>query len=505
MLNIRALYYPYLTMAWRHRWWSVAVACLVCLIGWSAVMLIPNKYEVSARLYVDADAVLTPLLKGIALESAPGSQIDLLHRTLLSRPNIEALIARTNLKSRGTSPAALESLSQRLAAEVKVVTPTKNLFSVTYSDGSPTQAYEVVNTLLTIFMESRTAATRNDLDTARQFLAEQIAIYEETLRKAEARKTEFQNRYGDLLPDPTGGPSRLSNAIAQVSAAKTQLAELKVKITVLQRELATIPSAVKLVPDGTKSAAASAGVTASPELTRAELELTALRLRYTDTHPDVVRARELVGRLRATGLGAGAATTDRVVPNPVYERVKRDLVDTQLAVASLEQRLAAATVERDRLQVMSRDAPTVQSDFVNIKREYEEAYNGYTELLRRREAMRLTEAADTGVDKIRAQIVDPPVVPLNPVSPKRKTLVSAVFAVACLGAIGLPLLLKQFDRSFHSLMELEVLDLPIAGGISAIDGSRSLISQCLSVVSLSFMILLLGGIYAVLLLWICEV
>ncbi len=44
------------------------IAWLVCGIGWVGVYLIPNQYELGARLYVDADAVLTPLLRGIAAE-----------------------------------------------------------------------------------------------------------------------------------------------------------------------------------------------------------------------------------------------------------------------------------------------------------------------------------------------------------------------------------------------------------------------------------------------------
>ncbi len=56
-------------------------------------------YEANARLYVDADAVLTPLLKGLALDNKPDNQLELLQRTLLSRPNLEKLISKTDLSS----------------------------------------------------------------------------------------------------------------------------------------------------------------------------------------------------------------------------------------------------------------------------------------------------------------------------------------------------------------------------------------------------------------------
>ncbi|CAH2598820.1 conserved membrane protein of unknown function [Rhodovastum atsumiense] len=505
MSNIRALCYPYLTMAWRHRWWSVVLAWLICVLCWGAIMLIPSKYEVSARLYIDSDVVLTPLLKGIGLESAPANQIDMLHRTLLSRPNIETLIARTSLKSSVASPAAMQMLAYRLANEVKVVTPAKNLFSVTYSDSDPVRTYEVVNSLLAIFIESRSASSRNDIDGARRFLSEQIDIYAEKLKKAEVRKKEFYDSYADLLPDPAGGLSHLDTAIAQVASLKTQLADNRLKLVVLKKELMNTPSALSVAPDGAR-ARPGPTVAASPDLTRAELNLEALRLRYTEQNPDVVRARELVARLRASGLGVNAVdTAARVIPNPTYERVKNDIVEAELAAALLTQRLAAMTQERDRLQAMSREKPNVLNDYVTIKREYEEAYNGHAELLRRYEAMRLTEAADSGGDKSKVKIVDPPVVPLNPIFPRRQMLATAALALGLCVGIGLPLVLKQFDRSFHSLMELEDLGLPIAGGISAINKPRPLLWRAVDVSALSFALLALVATNFVLILRVFEV
>ena len=89
MDSVQLLLSQYLRAAWRRRWLGVIVAWLVCGAGWVGVYLIPNQYDSTARLFVDADAVLTPLLRGIAAESAPTTQLEILQRTLLSRPNME--------------------------------------------------------------------------------------------------------------------------------------------------------------------------------------------------------------------------------------------------------------------------------------------------------------------------------------------------------------------------------------------------------------------------------
>src|ERR1700739_416630 len=99
---------------------GVIFAWLVCGVGWVGVYLVPNQYESSARLYVDADAILTPLLRGLAADSAPTSQLEVLQRTLPSRPNLEKLVSKTDLDLSVASPSDRERLLTSLALEIKV-------------------------------------------------------------------------------------------------------------------------------------------------------------------------------------------------------------------------------------------------------------------------------------------------------------------------------------------------------------------------------------------------
>ena len=88
---------PILQALWRHRWLGVATAWLVCTAGWIGVAMVPTKYESSARVYLNADPLLTPLLRGLAADTDPGRHLDFMQRTLLSRPNLEQLVRLTDL------------------------------------------------------------------------------------------------------------------------------------------------------------------------------------------------------------------------------------------------------------------------------------------------------------------------------------------------------------------------------------------------------------------------
>src|SRR3954469_15090666 len=143
MDSIRVLVSQYLRAAWRRRWLGVMVAWLVCGVGWVGVYAVPNQYESSARLFVDADAVLTPLLRGIAVDSTPTTQLEIVQRTLLSRPNLEKLISKTDLDLTLNNPSDRQRLLSRLASAIKVTPQTKNLFTITYRDSSPKLAHDV--------------------------------------------------------------------------------------------------------------------------------------------------------------------------------------------------------------------------------------------------------------------------------------------------------------------------------------------------------------------------
>ncbi len=146
-----------------------------------------------------AMAFLGPLLRGIAVEVDPAQQLDVLQRTLLSRPILEQLIHMADLDSRARSSADQEQLIRTLPESIVIKPQTKNLFTISYDDTNPTVARNVVQALLTIFAENSTGQTRTQMDNAQRFLSDQINSYEQQLRAAEQRRAEFRSQHLDVL------------------------------------------------------------------------------------------------------------------------------------------------------------------------------------------------------------------------------------------------------------------------------------------------------------------
>jgi polysaccharide chain length determinant protein (PEP-CTERM system associated) len=506
--EFRSLLRRYALGAWRKRWFAIAVSWMVCVGGWVFVSTIPNQYEASARLYVDSDAVLTPLLRGLALDNTPVSQLDVLQRTLLSRPNLEKLISKTDLELGITGPADLEDLVRRLGFDIKITPQTHNLFTISYRNSTPKLAYDVVQTILTIFVESKVGNTRSDMENARVFLQQQIASYERQLREAEARRAEFHVKYVDLLPSDSTGLSNLEAARNQVQSLQGQLKDVLTKRDIMRREMSTMPATLTLDAETPPAALHAAGraPAVNPQLVQAREKLAELQMKYTDKAPEVLAARKLVAALEAEPPPPAAAAEPapeaarphaaRSIPNPVYEQIRMQLFEQEAVLASLQRQVVEGTKERDRLEEIARGVPGLQAEFTNLNRDYDVLHKNYTELLSRRESMRIAAAADNEAEKVKMQIIDPPQVPQIPAAPRRPLLLSGVLVAGLAAGLGLALLLQQFDRSFHSIEDLRELGLPVVGGISLMGVTVRMRERVISVATFATAVLLLCAVYS---------
>ena len=120
MQEILAQVFSYLWGVWRHRWLALAIAWVVAIAGWLWVWSMPESYVARARVYVDTNTVLRPLLAGLAIQPDHENRIGLLSRTLLSRPNLEKLMRMTDLDLQGNDSGRERQTVER---PVQVNTP----------------------------------------------------------------------------------------------------------------------------------------------------------------------------------------------------------------------------------------------------------------------------------------------------------------------------------------------------------------------------------------------
>jgi len=73
-----------LTAMQQRRWLGVAVAWAVALLGAAAVVVMRDRYEASARVFVDTQTVLKPLMTGLAFQPDIDQHVNMPAKTLSS-------------------------------------------------------------------------------------------------------------------------------------------------------------------------------------------------------------------------------------------------------------------------------------------------------------------------------------------------------------------------------------------------------------------------------------
>jgi polysaccharide chain length determinant protein (PEP-CTERM system associated) len=446
------------SLAWQRRWWGVGAAWALCIVGWIGIALLPNEYEASARVYIDADAVLTPLWRGITAETSMSDQIDLLQHMLLSRPNLERIIAKTDLQLDTHTQTDMEQMVQRLEKSIKVNAQTRNIFSIAFRNPDRQLAYDVVQAVLASYIENRAGDNRDDMEKASAFLDEQIASYEKQLRDAESKRAAFRSKYLDLLPGD-GGVSRLEQARSQVEQLTGQLEDARSRRIILARTMAGTQAMMQTEGGG--------GFDTHSALRAAEARLRELRQVYTDSYPEVISQQKTVQALQKAGSDtAGGGGGGRSVPNPVFEQLKLRLVETDALVNSLVRQIEDAQRERDRLSTIAHGEPNLEARYLNLNRDYDVLRKDYDELLQRREGMRIAAAAQVRASNVKMVIIDPPQVPQVPVAPARILLAFGVLFTGLAAGVGVVIALLTLDTSFHSIVDLRAMGRPVLGAIS---------------------------------------
>jgi len=464
----------YLSGAWHYRWTAMAIAWVVCIVGWTAIAFVPNQFEAVAKIYVDTDTLMAPLMKGLAVSIDPQQQVGVMLNTLLTRPNLEQVVHLTATNGKTLNAAQMADEVQALQDHISLKPyGTKNLFQISYANNDPDKALNVAQTLLSIFVDSNIGGKRADIEGAQTFLDTKIAEYETLLRQAEQRRADFRNANMDVLSNALTPEA----ARQQVDAARTALSAANAKLSSLRAQLAAIPKIIFIdspgpivLSSGTGGNFASTGSGGSllQRLAQAKQNLLDLESRFTSDYPDVKAAKREVAQLQGELAIAPPTTSgNQSVPNPVYTQTQFKLSDAMTEVAFQQNRLAQANTDLDKSKQMTTKAIVVNTKFADLDRDYDLLHKNYQDLLARRESARLTQSINDQQSTINIRIIEPPQKAPFPVAPNRPLLNSLILLAGLAAGLAAAVALAINAGRFVAKEQLAAaFDYPVIGVVA---------------------------------------
>jgi polysaccharide chain length determinant protein (PEP-CTERM system associated) len=453
---------------WQFRWYGLAAAWVVCLLGWGVIAVIPDAYQSTAKVYIDTDTLMRPLLRNIVVSTDIQQEISVMLKTLLTAPNLERVERATNPHADKYSPAQMQDAIAALTQNVSLkASGTKNLYQIGFTDANPAYAQSVAQTLLSVMVDSNVGDQRRESDDARSFLDTQIASYERKIQAADKRKSDFRTQHLDVFMSDND----VDNIKASIVQAQSQIDEETAKRNNLQAQMAS----TKPTLDINGPAPVTVGGTGTIENRRQQLgqaraKLDELRAHYTDDYPDVVIQKQLVDRLKAQVAEKSNPEEDptlQSVPNPAYLMLRTKLADEEVSLAVAKDHFATSQKRLEDATKHMTESIAIHRQYDSLDRDYQALKKNYEALVERREAANITQAAGDQQSSMVFRVVDPPSLPNRPAAPNRLIL-NLVILIAGIGVgAGVSVALGQVSGRFLTVEQLsQAFALPVLGAVT---------------------------------------
>ena len=467
---------------WKYRWSGLLIAWVATALGSMLVLSVPDKYEATARVFVDTQSILKPLMTGLAVQPDVDQQVVMLSRTLISRPNVEKLVRMADLDLKTTSKADQELLIDGLMKTLDIKNVGRdNLYVLSYRDSSPEKAKKVIQSLVSIFIESSLGDARKDSDTAKRFIEDQIKAYVNKLEEAEARLKAFKLKNIELqAAEGKDMAEHLGTVSSQFNQARLELREAENARDSAKRQLEAEKSQNADITSRSLLQESAMAIS-TPEIDgRIDVQkrnLDMLMQRYTEAHPDVESTRRLIRDLEAQKRKEVAELRKVAMANPAvvsnhslaYQEISRMLATSEVQVAAMRARVGEYSARMARAREMMKTAPQIEAELAQLNRDYDINKKNYNDLVSRRESVSLSGDMESAAGVANFRLIDPPRASAKPVAPNRLLLLP----LALLGAIGAGLVAafvaSQWRAVFYDARSLkEVVGLPMLGVVTLV-------------------------------------
>jgi polysaccharide chain length determinant protein (PEP-CTERM system associated) len=367
-------------------------------------------------------------------------------------------------------------LVETLMTSLKIQNTTRdNIYTITYRDTQPDHAKRVVQSLVSIFVESNLGDARKDSESARKFLDEQIKAYEKKLEEAEARLKEFKLR--NLASQSSEGKdhfARMSQVAGLLEQSRLELREAEHSRDSLRRQLVGGDEPSLLPGAGQEEIAGVSVPEIDSRIDALQRNMDAMLQRFTEKHPDIVSTRRLIKELEdkkreeiaARRKAAATNPTSSTTVNPVQQQLKISLSETEARVAALQTRVAEYQARYDRMKGEVTLVPQIEAEFAQLNRDYDINKKNYEQLVQRRESASMGSEMDTtaGVD---FRLIDPPRVSPKPVAPNRTLFLPLTLLLALAAGVAVTFAASQIRPVFFDSRSLrDSCGLPLLGTVS---------------------------------------
>ena len=500
---------PYFDIALRRKWWVVICFVLAILVGFAYFEVSPEIYEASTLILVEPQKVPTSYVSPVVSDTVE-KRLQTITQQVHSRTNLENIIDRfdldkepekidqgfldklktkLNLKKekpeKNQESIKIMNLVEALRKKIEVKLQGRggnNAFQISFTWHDPEVAAQVTNFISEKYIEENLNVREEMAMATTDFLEREASRIRFELEAKEKELEDFKNKHMGMLP------SELSSNMNILSQLKDELNSLEKRLDTERQMAIMMESQMRQMNESMSLGSFDlpeedilADDEGSQKLKELEEALKALRLRYTESHPDIAALKRRIDMLKEEAKKREeeelARDGDKLTSEEPLIADLSPMGDPMVAqkrmqakqIENYEKQIAKLKEQIELYKKRVEGTTQVELAMTKILRDYETVKRRYEELLAKSLSARMAEELERRQKGEQFRIIDPAVAPAKPISPNLKKIM-ALAAVAGLGlGCGMAFLRETMDPCFYDAEDIEselgtnvIISLPIA-------------------------------------------
>lgn len=316
------------------------------------------------------------------------------------------------------------------------ITNTKktDLINITAYGKTPEEAQMISQSIADNFLTLMTKLNKEGNSSAINFLNDRMAIAKEEMETAENKLQAYQQEKGIYSPD-----DQTKALVDKLDDYDKKIAQLEAQEQANSAKLQDVTGQLEQQNSSLLEYNISdndAIMNLRTAIVNKQVELVGLQQRYTEEHPDVIRAREELAELKKSldreiqsAVNSKSATLTPVQGNLLMEKVQTETAEA-VTSASLDALKAKQQEAEGNMSTLSADSV----EYMRLLREQNITSEVYTNLVKAYENTRIQEAQES----MDIQIIDAANLPREdmPAKPKKKIIAAIGFALGIIISFG---------------------------------------------------------------------
>ncbi len=449
-------------------------------IGLGLTRVLPKRYTSQTLVLVEQPNI-SPEVVPQVIANDTSERLASMQQQILSRSRLEPVIRQFQLYRDDWDWTPMEDLVGRLrkAIEVSPVAPMAQTraqglpgFTIKVTFSQAATAQQICSTVTSMFMEENLKLQQMKAEQTTDFLANQLEEAKAKLDEQDAKLAAFQRSHlGSLPEDQNTNLNVLGGLTTQLDAATQALNRAQQDKTFAESQLAQQRAAWEATLEGSNPE------THAQQLAALETQLAALKAKYTDNHPDVVRLKNDIAALKKTMEAADPGMKTNPPAKTVSEPPQIQALRAQ--IHQYELTIQERTHQQEEIQNRIRiyqsrieSTPAVEQEYKALTRDYQTALELYNDLLKKRGQAEMATALQKQQQGEQFRILDPASLPDRPSFPDPLKFGLGGLGGGMVLGIGMTLLLEMRDTSVRSDKDVESLvRIPVLAVVPSVEGN----------------------------------